>query len=47
LGIQLTLLGIFLLMLSHFQGEIFFMYLAAAATVFGTVLSILFAFKEK
>lgn len=47
LGIQLTLLGIFLLLFWGLEKAEFFVYLAFAAALSGTLLTILFTFKEK
>jgi membrane-associated HD superfamily phosphohydrolase len=47
LGIQLTLLGIFFLLCRWMEKAEVFAYLAFAAVLFGTLLTILFTFKEK
>lgn len=47
LGIQLTLLGIFLLLYWWMEKAEFFVYLAFAAALSGTFLTILFTFRER
>jgi len=46
LGIQLTLLGIFFLLCRWMEKAKVFAYLAFAAVLFGTLLTVLFTFKK-